>query len=259
MNIWSGRRCSLTGFPGFQLTIVRHHKIVFTGAYGLANVENSVPMTDQTIFRINSMSKAFTGVAAMQLVEAGKLNLDAPLSGYLGGLLTSWQNITVRQILTHTSGLPEIVDDNVRLIGDGTAEGAWAKVQTLPLQFAPGTQFAYTQTNYVVMGKIIAKLTGETFASFVQQRQFDVVAMKGTSYGDSTDVTPRVASLGWPVMRRSSHRAITPVGGERFTVFVYPDDDLKIIVLTNLMGGSPQTFVDKIASLYIAGLPVKVE
>jgi CubicO group peptidase (beta-lactamase class C family) len=215
-------------------------------------------------------------------------------------------------------------------------------VQTLPLQFVPGTQFVYTQTNYVVMGKIIAKLTGEPFASFVQQRQFDVVGMKETSYGDSTDVTPHVASLytylrllttgtqttgveksdilhtryealpeylhpaagiqttstelanwlialedgklinkssldqlwtpqalkdgtyggfsdeingyalGWPVMRRTPHRAITPVGGERSTMFIYPDDDLKIIVLTNLMGASPQSFVDKIASLYIS-------
>ena len=335
--------------PGLQMTVVQHGRIVFSGFYGLANVENSVPVTKQTIFRINSMSKAFTGVASMQLVEAGKLSLDAPLSRYLEGLPASWQTITVRQILTHTSGLPEIADDNVHFVGDGTADGAWKAVQTLPLQFTPGTQFIYTQTNYVVMGKIITKLTGESFASFVQRRQFAVAGMDDTSYGDSTDVTPHVASLytylrlltkgtqttgvekstvlharfealpesmrpaagiqttsndlakwvialqegrllkkssldelwspqqlkdgsyggfsdevngyalGWPVMRRTAHRAITPVGGERSSMFIYPTDDLTVVVLTDLMGASPQTFIDRIASVYISGLQTKAE
>ena len=181
--------------PGLQLTVVQHGRITFSGAYGLANVENSVPVTKQTIFRINSMSKAFTGVACMQLVEAGKLSLNAPVSRYLDQLPASWQAVTIRQLLTHTSGLPEISDDNVRLVGDGTSDGAWKTVQSLPLQFTPGTQFIYTQTNYVVLGKVIGKLTGEPFASFVQHRQFDPVGMQETSYGDSTDVTPHVASL----------------------------------------------------------------
>ena len=125
--------------PGLQLTVVQHGSVAFSGAYGLANVENSVPVTKQTIFRVNSMSKAFTGVACMQLVEAGKLSLNNPVSRYLDQLPASWQAVTVRQLLTHTSGLPEISDDNVRLVGDGTADGAWKTVQTLPMQFTPGT------------------------------------------------------------------------------------------------------------------------
>ena len=335
--------------PGLQLTVVQHGRITFSGAYGLANVENSVPVTEQTIFRVNSMSKAFTGVACMQLVEAGKLSLNAPVSRYLDQLPDSWRALTIRQLLTHTSGLPEISDDNVRLVGDGTANGAWKTVQTLPMQFKAGTQFVYTQTNYVVLGKVIAKLTGEPFASFVQHRQFDPVGMKETSYGDSTDVTSHVASLytylrlvttgtqttgveksdvlharfealpeyirpaagiqttsadlakwvialqsgklltkasldqlwspqqlqdgsyggfsdeingyglGWPVMRRTAHRAITPVGGERSSMFIYPSDDLTIIILTDLMGASPQTFIDRIASIYTPGLQARAE
>ncbi len=335
--------------PGLQLTVIRHHRIAFSGEYGFANIENSVPVTKHTVFRINSMSKAFTGVASMQLVEARKLNLDAAISEYLDEVPVSWQTITIRQVLTHTSGLPEISDDNVRLIGDGTADGAWKVVQTLPLQFTPGTQFVYTQTNYIVMGKIIAKLTGEPFADFVQHRQFDVVGMNETSYGDSTNVTPHVASLytylhllttgtqttgveksailhtryealpeymrpaagiqttstdlakwvvalqegkllkkssldqlwspqqlkngtyggfsdeingyalGWPIMRRTAHPAITPVGGERSSMFIYPNDDLTVIVLTDLMGASPQMFIDRIASAYIPELQTKAE
>jgi CubicO group peptidase (beta-lactamase class C family) len=174
------------GIPGLQLTIVQHNKVVFTGAYGQANIEAKTPVTEQTVFPINSMSKAFAGVAAMQLVEAGKLDLDAPLAKYLEGLPASWSAITVRQTLTHMSGLPEIVDDNFRLIDGAQPDSAWAKVQELPLDFSPGEKFDYTQTNYVALGKIIEKLRGEPFADFVRDRQFDKAKMKQTSFADTS-------------------------------------------------------------------------
>lgn len=332
------------GIPGLQLAIVQHGKVVFTGVYGQANVENAVPVTEQTIFSINSMSKAFAGVAAMQLVEAGKLDLDAPLTTYLQGLPSSWSGITVRQVLTHTSGLPEIIDDNVRLIDGATPDAAWAKVQELPLKYAPGEKFDYSQTNYVAMDKIIAKLAGKSFSDFVRDRQFNLAGMKRSGFGDPAHVTAHTASLytylklqiqgtetvgaerskdllsrtellpeymrpaggikstatdlakwavalqklkfvnkasleqlwtpqpqkdgtyrgfdrtingyglGWPSARRTAHPAITPVGGARAAMFIYPNDDLTVIVLTNLMGASPQAFIDKIAAIYIPDL-----
>lgn len=334
------------GIPGLQLTIVQHQRILFTGAYGRADVGKSTPVTQQTLFPINSISKAFAGVAAMQLVEAGKLDLDAPIGGYLKGLPASWSGITVRQVLTHSSGLPEIVDDNARLIDGAGPDSAWARVQAFPLRFEPGTDFAYTQTNYVVIGKIIETLTKRSFSDFVRDRQFDAVGMGHTRFAAPADAAPDAASLytylrlltkgtetigversavllardeawpeylrpaagvqttstdlakwvialqklrlvdqgslqqlwkpqplkdgtfhgfsatingyglGWPSARRPAHPAITPVGGERAAMFIYPDDDLTVIVLTNLMGASPQTFIDKIASVYIAGLTV---
>jgi CubicO group peptidase (beta-lactamase class C family) len=333
------------GIPGLQLTIVRHNKIVFTGVYGQANMETKIPVTQQTVFGINSISKAFVGVAAMQLVEAGKLDVEAPLAKYLGELPVSWRSITVRQTLTHMSGLPEIVDDNLRLIDGAESDVAWAKVQELPLDFPPGEQFDYTQTNYVLLGKIIEKITGESFSDFVRERQFDKVRMKRTSFAEtagvaananpqaaqlytyltlltkgtktigverskvplariepwkefslpaggvqttSTDLAKWVIALhklkllkknslerlwkpepqkdgsyrgftatingyglGWPSIRRSAHPAITPIGGERAAIFIYPEDHLTVIVLTNLLGASPQKFVDKIASIYL--------
>lgn len=337
------------GIPGLQLTIVRQSKIMFTGAYGQANIEASTPVTEQTIFPINSISKAFAGVAAMQLVEAGKLDLDAPLKTYLEALPETWSGITVRQILTHTSGLAEISDDNLRLLDGAEPDAAWAKVQELPLKSSPGTRFDYTQTNYVVMGKIIERLSGESYADFVRDRQFDEVGMKRTRFADVTGAKTKLAAaplythltlriegmktvgverseapfarhepwtdilfpaggvqatstdlakwvialqkgklvtndslerlwkpqpqkdgtyrgfdsvingygLGWPSARRAAHPAITPVGGARAAIFIYPEDDLTIVVLTNLMGGSPQKFIDKIASLYVPGLTVE--
>lgn len=337
------------GIPGLQLAIVRNNKIVFTGAYGHANIDAKTQVTEQTVFPINSMSKAFAGVAAMQLVEANKLDLDAPLAKYLEGLPVSWRDITVRQTLTHMSGLPEIVDDNLRLIDGAEPHIAWAKVQELPLEFTPGERFDYTQTNYVVLGKIIEKITRNSFSDFVRGGQFNKFSMKQTGFAETSGVSakPQVAQLytyltlltqgtktigverskvplvrnepwtesllpaggiqttssdlakwvialqklkivnkdslgqlwkpqrqkdgtyrafnasingyglGWPSARRTSHPAITPIGGERAAIFIYPEDDLTVIVLTNLLGASPQKFVDKIASAYVPGLIVE--
>ncbi|OWQ85290.1 hypothetical protein CDN99_22380 [Roseateles aquatilis] len=335
------------GIPGAQISIVQRGKVVFTGAYGQANVEAATPVTKQTVFGINSISKAVTGVAAMQLVEAGKLDLDRPAVTYVDSLPESWKEVTVRQLLTHTSGLPEIVDDNVRAIDGAEPAAAWAKVQELPLNFPPGTRFSYTQTNYVLMGKVIEKITGRSFSDFVRERQFNVAGMKQTGFAQPAGTQPQVASLytymtllmkgmktvgverskdllprqevmleyvyptggvqststdlaewvlalqklklvskgsleqlskpltlkdgtsrgfnasvnayglGWPSMQRPAHPAITLIGGERAAVFIYPEDDLSIIVLTNLMGAAPQKFIDKIAAIYIPGLNVE--
>jgi CubicO group peptidase (beta-lactamase class C family) len=98
--------------PGMQVAVVQHGKLVLTRAYGLADVQHSVPVTTKTPFSIASITKAFTGVAIMQLVEEGKgkLDLDAPVSRYLSSLPVAWRPVTIQQLLTHVSGLPDIVD-----------------------------------------------------------------------------------------------------------------------------------------------------
>ena len=98
--------------PGLQLAVVRQGRVVKSAQYGLANIQDSIPVTRNTRFSINSITKAFVGVAMMQLVEAGKLDLAAPVSRYLAGLPAAWQPVTVRQLLAHTSGLPEIMTDD---------------------------------------------------------------------------------------------------------------------------------------------------
>src|SRR5690606_28395009 len=89
------------GIPGLQLAIVKEGKIIKTGNYGLANVQDSIPVSNQTVFPINSLTKAFTGVAILQLVEEGKLKLSAPVSDYLDHLPASWNSVTIQQLLSH--------------------------------------------------------------------------------------------------------------------------------------------------------------
>ena len=96
--------------PGLQIAVVRQGKIVLSKSFGTADIQHSVPVTSKTVFPIFSCTKAFTGVALMQLVEEGKLELAAPVSRYLDGLPPSWQPITIRQLLTHVSGLPNILN-----------------------------------------------------------------------------------------------------------------------------------------------------
>jgi CubicO group peptidase (beta-lactamase class C family) len=155
-----------------QVAVVRYGKLVFLHAFGLADVENRRPVTNKSVFPTASATKAFTGVALVQLVESGKLDLAAPVSRYLDGLPAAWQRVTVLQLATHISGLPNFVNNDtgdlitgVQMARANTADwdAAWAKVQTLPMEFPPGEKYSYNQTNYVLLGKIIDKQSGEPF------------------------------------------------------------------------------------------------
>ncbi len=175
--------------PGMQIAVIKGGKIVKSGAYGMANIAFSAPVTARTLFPINSATKCFTGVAVMQLVEAGKIKLDHAAAIYLKNLPETWQSITIRQLLTHTSGLPDIVDgDTGKMIAEGFDSVALEKVKLLPLRFKAGEKSEYNQTNYVLLGQIIDLLSGKLFTEFFQQGQFIPAGMKQTCFGDSYDV-----------------------------------------------------------------------
>ena len=320
------------GIPGLQLAIVKNGEIIKTGNYGLANVQDSIPVSNQTVFTINSITKAFAGVAIMQLVEAGKLNLSSPVSAYLNNLPDSWKAVTIQQLLSHTSGIPDIVDEEESILISPYGEAvAWKQVQAMPVDFKPGEKFSYNQTNYLLLGRIIDTLSGMPFTEFITKGQLQTAGMPHTiraGFGANKDVIMHAAggyryaggklinmffsfppslqtaagmsstatemakwiialqkrrllknelsmislwapatlnngktagfnsllngyAAGWPVIIRAEHPAAAAVGGGRNAVFVYPDDRLSIIVLTNLSGGSPEAFIDELAGLYI--------
>jgi CubicO group peptidase (beta-lactamase class C family) len=201
------------GIPGLQLAVVRDGKIECLEALGLANVEHGVATTRESVFSINSMTKAFTGVAVMQLVEAGLLDLDAPVSAYLEGLPEPWRPVTVRQLATLTSGLPEIMTmmaGSVGLIGAGGEDEAWEAVYALPMEFAPGRGYRYVQTNYALLGKIIDRLNGKPFTDFIAERQFAPAGMSHTVFADDRDIIPH---------RADTYMNITAHGAAAETVF----------------------------------------
>jgi len=175
--------------PGLELVVIKDKKIVLSEAKGVANIEFSVPVTDTTIFSINSIAKVFTGTAIMQLVEKGKINLDNAVGDYLDSLPVNWQKVTLKQLLGHISGLPDIEDDFTGgLVGNKGEDTAWKVVQTMPLQFKPGEQFSYNATNYLLLQKIIEKFGKLPFEQYIQQHQLDIIGMRKTMFGNSFEV-----------------------------------------------------------------------
>lgn len=194
--------------PGLQVAVVKDGQVVLSEAFGLANVENGVAASRDTRFPLNSATKAFTGVAAAQLAQHGKLDLDAPLARYLDALPPAWQNVRVRQLLAHTSGLPDILDEH-GLLGGGTETQAWQAVTAQPMDAAPGQRFAYNQTNYLLLARIIARQSGMPYERFLASSQFGIAGMSRTTFGDSYDLVPGAATM-YSLAPRATEAADTP-------------------------------------------------
>ncbi len=180
--------------PGLQIAVIKDDKVVLSESYGLANVENNVPATRTIRFPLNSATKTFTGVAMMQLAEAGLVDLDAPLSRYLDDVPPAWRGILVRQLLGHTSGLPDIVDQQGSIEG-GSEAAAWRGAKSRPLPAAPGEAFSYNQTNYALLGQIISKQSKLPYERYIAERQFAVAGMPLSTFGDSYDLVPNAATI----------------------------------------------------------------
>lgn len=149
--------------PGLQLAVIRNGRLEKLASYGFSNIEHQVVVNSKSTFSINSMTKAITGVAIMQLQEQGKLNVYDPISQYISDIPDEWKSITIRQLLSNTSGLPNNIDEKEQVLGNGIEEKNWELVKTLPMEFKPGERFSYNQTGYYILGRIITKLRGEHF------------------------------------------------------------------------------------------------
>jgi CubicO group peptidase (beta-lactamase class C family) len=171
---------------------------VFRKAFGMANREWDIPNTPDTKFRIGSNTKQFTATAILQLAEAGKLSIDDPVSKYYASAPDTWKAITIRHLLTHTSGIPSYTAiphffaSESRL--DRTPEEIIKLTQDKPLDFEPGSKFLYDNSGYIILGYIIEKVSGEHYADYVQHHIFDPLGMKSTGYDVSETIMPKRAS-----------------------------------------------------------------
>ena len=192
------------GVPSASVAVVQSGKLVYTHAYGKAHIDPDKPATPDMRYSIGSISKQFTAAAILLLEQQGKLSIDDPVGKYVPGL-TRGDEITIRQILSHTSGYqdywpedylmtPMMKPATARLIID-----TWAKK---PLDFEPGTQWQYSNTNYVIAGLIVEKVSGQKLMDFLGQHIFRPLGMKSVWNTDeskltSTDATPYIrAALG---------------------------------------------------------------
>lgn len=184
--------------PGAAALVVKRGEVLYRGARGMANLELGVPLTPDHVFRLGSITKQFTGAAMMMLVEEGKVELDAPVQTYLSGYPSHGHEITVRHLLTHTSGIFNYTSipgymGGSRIRADLTTEELIAVFSDLEMDFAPGERFSYSNSGYVLAGAVIEAVSGQTYAEFVQERIFDELGMTGSHYGGRQLVPSRVA------------------------------------------------------------------
>lgn len=179
------------GIPGAAVAVLKNGKVLANRAYGVASIELNAPVTQNTVFPVASVTKTFTGTAAMLLVEQGKLSLDDDIRKLLPEIPEAWSGVTVRQLLGHTSGLPDVIVNPVTgtWLGD-TREEAMKKLADLPMQAKPGAAWSYNQTNYMLLGMIVEKISGLGFDDFVMQNIVKPLNLASVSYGDAKVVVP---------------------------------------------------------------------
>jgi CubicO group peptidase (beta-lactamase class C family) len=177
--------------PGVSLAVVKDGSIVVEKGYGFANLEDRIPATQHTVYEIASITKSFTASAIMLLAEAGELHLDDLLTYYHHDVPQAWADLTVRHLLTHTSGVQQWSIDWSR--PDLTPDEICCAAFGRPLRFAPGTRFEYCDTNYNLLGMIIHQLTGKPYDAFLQERIFMPLGMAATRHNDVRTMIPQRA------------------------------------------------------------------
>src|ERR1700754_2731751 len=169
--------------PGVSIIVIKDMKIVKSEGYGLANGEPNVPASPDTVYKIGSVSKQFIATGIMLLVEDGKIGLDDPVSKYLEETPETWAPITVRHMLTHTSGIVREAPgfDPLKIQNDADVIKT---AYPLPLRFTPGEKYEYCNVGYFSLAEIIRKVSGKPWPEFLHERVFAPLGMNATRTTD---------------------------------------------------------------------------
>ncbi len=214
--------------PGMAILLARDGKIVYQDVFGWADLDKKTPVTAATKFRIGSVSKQFTAAAILRLEEEGKLALADPLEKFFPGFP---QGVTVRQLLTHTSGIRSFTDktDFMATVREPVEPAAHiASFRTDPPDFPPGKGFHYNNSGYFLLGEIVAKVSGKPFATYLQDTFFGPLGMKDSGVyananppaaiakGYSVVEGKPLAALDWDMSRAGGAGALYSTPGDLF-------------------------------------------
>ncbi len=183
--------------PGAVLIELKDGKIVKEQAYGVGNAELNVPMRTDNVFLVASITKVFVTTGVFLLIQDGKLHLDDKITQIVPGLPPSWNDITVLNCLSHTSGIPEIV--RYRPGGfqwlAGTQEEALKLLSSLPVEHKPGEKSGYNGTEFLIVKMIVEKVSGMRLQDFLEKRIFGPLHLESARYGDTLDIIPNRVSF----------------------------------------------------------------
>ena len=181
--------------PGLACAIIKDGKTVKVQGYGVANIELNVPVTKDTVFEIGSITKQFTATLILLLAEENKLKIDDKLRQYLPKAPASWNAITLRHLLTHTSGITNY--NNIRGFEARqklTADSFLKEIAPYPLMFAPGEAWSYCNSGYSTLGYVIERVTGKSYCQVLKANIFDRCGMTSSQSRDQRLVIPNRAS-----------------------------------------------------------------
>lgn len=184
-----------TKSPSIAFGIVKDGKLIKHEVFGRANLELDVDAQKGDLYEIGSITKQFTATALMLLVEDGKLKLEDPISKYIEEAPKSWENIKLSNLVYQTSGLPDYAfEQGIGLI-DSYDRAKWMGIMTkLPLDFEPGVAWAYSNTNFALLGWVIEKASGMSYTNFMRERIFKPLGMDKTTFSDPNAIIPRRAA-----------------------------------------------------------------
>lgn len=177
--------------------VVQDKQVLINQGYGYADVEWNVPNSETTKLRIGSMSKQFTAAAILLLEEQGKLNVNDLVKSHMPDAPASWDNITIFNLLTHTSGIPNFTalpNYNKLKVNATTPQQLIALFRDLPLKFNPGEQWEYSNSGYEVLGFLIEKISGESYQHFIVNNIFKPLGMNNSGYDSNSEIIMRRAS-----------------------------------------------------------------
>jgi CubicO group peptidase (beta-lactamase class C family) len=180
--------------PGVSVAIVRGGRIILARGYGEANVELHAPATDSTVYQSGSVGKQFTAALILRLAAAGRLRLDDPIRRHLPEGPPAWDSITVRHLLSHTSGIPDYTDRAVNYQRPYTEDELVRIAAGLPLQFRAGEHWRYSNTGYLLLGAIVRRVTGRFYGDLLREEIFTPLGMPTARIISEADIIPNRAA-----------------------------------------------------------------
>jgi CubicO group peptidase (beta-lactamase class C family) len=180
--------------PAVSIVVLKNGEIVKTKGYGFANVEHQVGAKPETIYQSGSVGKQFTATLVMLLVEEGKLALDDKINKYFTDAPETWKDITVRHLLTHTSGISNKLYNQMNMRADYTEDELIKKISAIPLDFQPGEKWNYSNPGYVTLGILIHKVSGKFYGDLLQEKIFKPLAMTTARIINEADIIPNRAA-----------------------------------------------------------------
>ena len=217
LDMWIEQQVAHRNLPGLSIAIVFDQEIVWAKGYGYSDLEKKIPATPATVYRIGSVTKLFTSTAILQLRDQGKLRLDDPVSLYLPWFrvrnpFPDAPEITIRQLLTHTSGLGSY--------WEALFNSRWTEIRTVealidlfaddPLLFEPGERFEYSNSGFAVAGLVIEKVSGQVYYDYVREHIFKPAGMEHTDSYESG--VPFLSRFGVHLRRSGKRRRCRHAG-----------------------------------------------